>query len=245
VLPVAIKKPSTYKWLTANNNQSGPQSPLMMRGLFFEKGVLMKNLNSSQQKTNLIVFILLLILTVHAKAQFSVEPMLSYQQGYQDFEYDVTVPVFGGEKVKSSINGWGVGLGFTYKTKDKLTIGTDVQMHYLNVGHNHITGEATTSKQYSAYLTFGYDVSPKFNAFFGLGAMRADNDTTPKSSDFAEAGKIGLVYYESPKYVGFVELVTFTLKNNTTNGISTRYDEVYSEYIYNVLSVGVKVPFSF
>lgn len=205
----------------------------------------MKNLNHYQQKTNLIIFILLLALTVHAKAQFSVEPMLSYQQGYQDFEYDVTIPVLGGEQVKSSITGWGVGLGLNYKTSDKLTFGTDVQVHFLNVGRNHITGEATTSKQYSGYLTFGYDIAPQFNAFIGLGAMRADNDTTPKSSDFAEAGKIGLVYYENPKYVGFVELVTFTLKNNTTNGISTRYDAVYSNYIYNVLSVGVKVPFSF
>ena len=60
--------------------------------------------------------------------------------------------------------------------------------------------------------------------------MQAQNDATPSSTDTATAAKLGLSYAEKEPYVGFVEVATFTMGSNTTNGITTRYDTEYKNF---------------
>ncbi len=197
------------------------------------------------QLKTLFLVCLFISICESAQAKYFFEPMLSYQQGQQDFQYEVTVPVFGGQSAKSAINGWGLGFGIGMKLENKISIGIDAQAHFLNVGSNSVSNSSTSSKQFSEYIFAGYDVAPKFNLYFGLGAMQAQNDTTPASTDTASAAKIGLSYAEKEPYVGFVEAATFTMGSNTANGITTRYDATYKNFSYSVLSVGVKYPFSF
>lgn len=177
------------------------------------------------------------------EAKFFVEPFAGWQNGTIDLKYKASLPVIGGQSDKATANGPGVGLAFGLKL-DKLVFGAEGNFNQLDYKLESMSS-SMKANQTVLLGTLGVEFQEKYRGYISSGTMTVEVDGTVKSVEKGSATKLGIMYRHHRWASASAEYITYSMNDSTSNGVTSKYSDVYDRYYYNAVQFTLRIPLEF
>ena len=193
--------------------------------------------------TNKIMTFSIFLGSQMVEAKFFIEPYAGWQTGTISLKYNASLPVIGGQSDEATANGPGVGLAFGFKL-DRLIFGVEGNFNQLDYKLESMPSSMKANQTVLLGI-FGVEFQEKYRGYISAGTMVAEVDGTVKSSEKGSATKLGIMYRHHKWASTSAEYVIHSMNDTTSNGVTTKYSDIYDRYYYNAVQFTLRIPLDF